>query len=284
MMARTNRRPVAVIASFNAEIKHIVGGISNVRQSLDGIWNTYEWEIEGLPVVVVRCGVGMVAAAAAAEHCIATYTPQSVINFGSAGAQVRDIFPGDVVIGERVIAYSTLQVLTSGEELHIDRWIPAIGEDSPLPRSVVQSAPDLVAEASRVAQGWTPDPWPFRSSTSYQPDRPPVVRSGVVISADIWVQSTDRIDQLHKRHDSLVADMEAAAIGQVAAIHDVPFLTIKDISSNEFYRSTFIDKGLVRLPADEHGKRAAVLVSRLLASLATAVVPTSTSEPDPQSE
>lgn len=270
-MARTDRQPVAVIASFDTEIEHVVGSIPNVRQSLDGVWRSYEYELDGMPVVVVRCGVGMVAAAAAAEHSIATYAPRSVINFGSAGAQVRDMLPGDVVIGERTIAYSSLQVLTSGEELHIDRWIPANGEDPTLSRSVVQSDPELMAAASRVAQGWTPDPWPFRSSTTYQPERPPLVRSGVVISADIWVQSTDRIDQLHKRHDSLAADMEAAAIGQIAAIHDVPFLTIKDISSNEFYRSTFIVNGLVRLPSDEHGKRAAVLVKRLLASLAAPV-------------
>lgn len=269
-MADTDRQPVALIASFDAEFEHVVGGNRDVRQSLDGVWHSYLCEIEGMPVVVVRSGVGMVAAAAA-EHSIATYDPQSVINFGSAGAQVRDILPGDVVIGERVVAYSALQVLTSGEDLHVDRWTPVIGEDSIPPRSLVQSAPDLVAQTSQAAQGWTPEPWPFRSSTTYQPDRPPVVRSGVVISADIWVQSTERIDQLHKHHDALAADMEAAAVGQVAAIHDVPFLTIKDISSNEFYRSTFIDKGLVRLPAGEYRRRAAVLVSRLLASLATAV-------------
>ncbi|MDQ3673540.1 MAG: hypothetical protein M3365_04110 [Gemmatimonadota bacterium] len=61
-----------------------------------------------------------------------------------------------------------------------------------------------------------------------------MVRSVVVISADTCVQSTDCIGQLHTRHDSLVPDMEAAAIAHIATIHDVPFLTIKNVSRKKF--------------------------------------------------
>jgi adenosylhomocysteine nucleosidase len=223
-----------------------------------------------MPVIVVRSGVGMVASAAATEHSIATHDPRCIINFGSAGAQVRDILPGDIVIGGRVVAYSVVQVLRAGEEPHVDRWYSASDGDSTMPRFAVRSAPELVDRAWQVAQGWAPEPWSFRSTMTYQPDRPPVVRSSVVISADMWVQSPNRIDQLHMRHDSLAADMEAAAIGQVAAIYDIPFLTIKDISSHEFYLSTLIQEVQVSLPANEHGERAAVPVSRLLRSLAPA--------------
>ncbi len=155
--------------------------------------------------------------------------------------------------------------------MHIDRWHSSNNEDANLPRSGVWSSPDLVAQAMRAAPRWIPDPWPLRSAVVYHPDRPPLVRCGVIISADIWVQSPERIDRLHMRHDSLAADMEAAAIAKVAAIHGVPFLTIKDISSNEFYLNTLIQGGQVRLPANEYGKRSAVLVNRLLRSLATAV-------------
>jgi nucleoside phosphorylase len=54
--------------------------------------------------------------------------------------------------------------------------------------------------------------------------------------------------------------MEAAAIGQVAALHRAPFLTIKDISNNEYHRATDLAGDLEAFPFDEVGKRAAALL------------------------
>ncbi len=113
-MSPDDRRPVLVVAAFEEEIDHLLGHVLGSTRSRRGVWTSCEFEVEGMPVAVIRSGVGMVAAAAATEHGITAYNPRCVINFGSAGAQVRDILPGDVVIGERVVAYSTIQVLTSG--------------------------------------------------------------------------------------------------------------------------------------------------------------------------
>jgi nucleoside phosphorylase len=58
--------------------------------------------------------------------------------------------------------------------------------------------------------------------------------------------------------------MEAAAIAQVCALHGVPFLTIKDLSNNEFHAQTDIAGGFTDFPTEEVGKRAAALTHRLL--------------------
>ena len=58
--------------------------------------------------------------------------------------------------------------------------------------------------------------------------------------------------------------MEAAAIAQVCARHRVPFLTIKDLSNNEFHAVSDIAGGFTDFPIEEVGKRAAALVLRLL--------------------
>ena len=63
--------------------------------------------------------------------------------------------------------------------------------------------------------------------------------------------------------------MEAAAIAQVCALHAVPFLTIKDLSNNEFHAASDIAGGFTDFPTAEVGKRAAALVYRLLECLAS---------------
>jgi nucleoside phosphorylase len=61
--------------------------------------------------------------------------------------------------------------------------------------------------------------------------------------------------------------MEAAAIAQIAGLHGVPFLTIKDISNNEFLDATdFSDEGAGLLES-EVGRRAAELTRRVLERL-----------------
>lgn len=65
---------------------------------------------------------------------------------------------------------------------------------------------------------------------------------------------------MHQRTGSLCEDMEAAAIGQVATLHGIPFLAIKDISNSEFYIASVFEESSSALPVDEVGKRAAILL------------------------
>jgi len=63
-------------------------------------------------------------------------------------------------------------------------------------------------------------------------------------------------------------DMEAVAVAQVCALHSVPFLTIKDISNNEFHTVTDITGGFTNFPKAEAGRCAAALLLRLIERLA----------------
>ena len=69
--------------------------------------------------------------------------------------------------------------------------------------------------------------------------------------------------------------MEAAAIALTCATHDVPFLSIKDISNNELLLATESGTAVVALAWGEVGRRAAALVLALLRDLATAPSPLS---------
>jgi adenosylhomocysteine nucleosidase len=262
-----NHFPIVLVVALDAEIAHLGNRLDTFDRHSNGIWTEHHARLGSRNVVVVQSGVGMTASAAATEHAIASHAPSCVLNYGSAGSHVRDVLPGDIVIAERVIACNTLHVLSTGEELFVDHQFRVEGQSNQRAGSVVECDAGLIASARRAARNWTPPPWPDRNPHGYQVERTATVRTGTLISADMWVQFPARIDALHRRHQSLAADMEAAAIGQVASMHGVPFLAIKDISNNEFFVNTDIQLGEIKVTIEEVGKRSAELIIRLLEDL-----------------
>lgn len=252
-------KPICVIVAMDAELIHLTAltGGETVR---DGVWTDVRITVGDLPVIATRCGIGMVAAAAATERSIDTFGPSALLNFGCTGAHRRDLLPGDVVIGTACVNHARVKILPDGTERFDDSGYHIEGEQ--LIPSVVPCDPVLRQRAATVARGWAPQPWPVGD-----PPRPPLVTEGVVASADVWTQAPERIERLHARHESLCEDMEAAAIAQICALHDLPFLTIKDISNNEFMAATDV-VSWENFPVEETGKRAAALTYRLLRSLA----------------
>lgn len=84
------------------------------------------------------------------------------------------------------------------------------------------------------------------------------VKFGTVASADAWNRVPQVIQELAVRHGSVCEDMEAAAIGLVCKAHQVPFLTIKDISNNELVQGTLsAEHMLAQVGRDQIARRAA---------------------------
>ena len=254
-------QPIAVVVAMQSELTHLVPADVPNAELTSGIWTETHAIVGDIPVIAIRCGIGMVAAGAATEHLIARYQPQAVLNFGCTGSHVRDQYPGDVVIGSGTVAHAPVRIDANGEEIFSVGGF-GVGEDAES-ANFFPADPALLSRAQTVASGWSPDPWP--NSTA---PRVPIVRTGNVGSGDVWNQQISRIDQLHTRHGTLCEDMEAAAIAQIAAMHGVPFLTIKDISNNEFLDVTDFDDHGAGILESELGKRAGHLTWRLLESIA----------------
>jgi adenosylhomocysteine nucleosidase len=257
--------PIAVVVAMEAELKHFFAQVPVVRESQDGIWQDRWVEIDGQPVVVVRSGMGVAVAAAATERVINAHSPIAVVNYGCAGAHRRDIMPGDLVIGERYVNHTRVQILPTGEERYVGFLYEVSGE--PFVAADLAADPHLLEIAKSTATSYEPDPWPrdlfWPESVPY---RPPKIHSGTVVSADIWTQSHERLDVLHGRHTSLCEDMETASDAQVCALHGVPFLGIKDISNSEYHRASDI-AAFADFPTAEVGKRAAGLALRVIREL-----------------
>lgn len=250
-----------VLVAMNAELVHLLDHATAAATRDDGIWSDHHLTVEGRPVVACRTDMGMVAAAAATERALNRHRPAAVLNYGCAGAHRHDIQPGDVVIGTQTVQHANVNILTTGEDVLKPIAYTVAGEKVRV--AALACDADLVAAAKAVANDWTPEPWPLALDSTAS-DHVPTVHAGVVASADVWTQSHARIALLHERHNSLCEDMEAAAIAQVCAMHDVPFLTVKDISNNELLAETDLI-GFSGFPKTEVGKRAAALARRLIA-------------------
>lgn len=255
-------RPIAVVVAMEAELRHFFARAAVVRESRDGIWLDRWVEIGGQPVVVVRSGMGVAIAAAATERVIDSHSPTAIVNYGCAGAHHREIMPGDVVIGERYVNHSRLQILPTGEERYVGFKYEVSGEY--FEAADLAADPHLLEVTRSVAATYEPEPWPrdllWPETVPY---RPPKIHSGTVVSADIWTQAHDRLDVLHGRHASLCEDMETASVAQICALHGVPFVSIKDISNSEYHRASDLTE-FGDFPTAEVGKRAAGLALRVV--------------------
>lgn len=262
-VAFTRRQPVVVIVAMESERIHLDALLPGITRKDHDIWPTWSVDLADLPVVVIECGIGMVSAAAAAEHAITAWKPRAILNYGCTGAHSRDLLPGDVVIGTGLIHQGRMRFAPDGQIISLDVPFTVPGESEP--RNDLACHPDLVTLAREAAGAVDLPAWPDERRVPAQPaGRAPQVRIGPIASADVWVQDPSRLDAMHERTGSLCEDMEAAAIGQVATLHGVPFLAVKDISNSEFYVASVFDESSSALPVAEIGKRAAMVIAETL--------------------
>src|SRR3954470_2911051 len=255
--------PIGVVVAMESELQHLLHRVTPVREMRDGPWLDRFVSAGNMPLIALCCGIGMVNAAAGTEHLIGRYAPRAILNYGCAGAHRRDILPGDVIIGDGTVHHGAVHILASGEE-----FFP--GKDYEVTGEVVAST-ELATDAGlrdlavAAAEGWAPEPWPQGLNLPFEVEqRAPQTHVGRVASADIWTQFQERIDSLHARHGSLCEDMEAAAIAQVCGRHSVPFMTVKDISNNEFHALTDLEGNIEVLAANEIGRRSVALLLRVI--------------------
>jgi adenosylhomocysteine nucleosidase len=255
--------PIGLVVAMESELQHFLALATPVREEQHGPWRDRLVRLGDATVVALCSGIGMVNAAAGTEHLIGRFAPRAILNYGCVGAHRRDILPGDVIVGEGAVNHGAVHILASGEEYFPGADYQFAGEVVAL--TELETDPDLRRLTVEAAEGWSPEPWP--RGLNLPPgveQRPPEVLVGRVGSADMWNQQHERIDRLHGRHGTLCEDMEAAAIAQVCARHEVPFMTVKDVSNNEYHVLTELIGEIDVLPAAEVGRRSAELVARLI--------------------
>jgi adenosylhomocysteine nucleosidase len=169
--------------------------------------------INSLPCVIVHGGVGKVGAAHTAQTLITHYDVDVMIFTGVAGGINPDLHIGDIVISRNVVHHDFGQILP-------DSFIPfdTIGffADSVLIQIARQAGGSAVLETI---------PETIRGEEAL-----PMVKVGRVATGDQFISSEAKRLWIAETFHADCVEMEGAAMAQVCAVYDVPFVIIRALS------------------------------------------------------
>ncbi|GAB6092310.1 5'-methylthioadenosine/adenosylhomocysteine nucleosidase [Furfurilactobacillus curtus] len=192
-----------ILCAMDEEIKSLLAHLTDQQTTAIGQVDFYTGTISGHDVVLVRSGIGKVAAGLTTALLITNFGVDIVINSGSAGGIGSDLAVGDVVIADQT-AY----------------W-------------------DVDATAFDYVYGQLPQqPARFDASTKWGTAIEAAAKAtglatkrGLIVTGDSFVASEQTISQI-KQHfpEALSCEMEGAAVGQVAHQFNVAYLVIRAMS------------------------------------------------------
>ena len=165
-----------------------------------------EGVLEGLPVVVVQCGVGKVNAALCVQALCDQFSVTHVVNTGIAGSLNAALDIGDFVISCDAVYHDF--------DCHILNDAYVVGQVPGLAVRAFPADDTLVNLAYAAADALCPGH----------------AKIGTVASGDQFVCSKEQKQQIVADTGALCTEMEGAAIGHSAWKNGVPFVVIRSIS------------------------------------------------------
>ena len=160
--------------------------------------------LEGVPAVVVQCGVGKVNAAICAQILVSVYGVTHIVNTGIAGSLCAELDIGDLVIS-RDAMYHDFDCVHFGYEMG---RVPGL---------------DVVAFPADDAMM----DYAFCAAESVNPGH---TKIGRIASGDLFVAEKSAKDRIIEKTGALCTEMEGAAIAQTAYRNNLPFVILRAIS------------------------------------------------------
>lgn len=160
--------------------------------------------LEGIPAVVVQCGVGKINAAMCTQLLIDRFSATAVVNTGIAGSLDAKLDIGDLVISRDAIHH----------DFDLRFWGRPIGQVPGLDVTAFPAAESLVRSAYAAAEAINPGH----------------NRIGRVASGDQFICSREQKDKIISDTQAICAEMEGASIAHTAYRNGVPFVIIRAIS------------------------------------------------------
>lgn len=255
------RKRVAVVAAMPEELSALLAVMPNGHQVeragrsfWTGAWGEHE-------LVVVLCGIGKVAAAITTTLLVSEFGVGCVLFTGVAGGLGEGVRVGDVVVASHLLQHDM-----DASPLFPRYELPGLGRDR------LEVEPTLLAQVTRSAST------ALSQATLRDCGRAlglvsPRVHQGLVISGDLFVDTTQESDALRKAlPDALAVEMEGAALAQVCHSFGIPFAVIRTISDRAD-DSAHLD--FQRFVADVASRYSLVIVMEVLKAMAGEASPNS---------
>lgn len=196
---------IGILGAMDEEVALLKASLNNVRETTWSHLTFFEGTLHNASVVLVKCGIGKVAAAVATTALVERFAPDYVVNTGSAGGFDINLAIGDLVIGSE-IKHHDVDLTHFGYKL----GQPAGG----MPEAFM--CDKTLVQAAEAAAETLPDLQHVR---------------GLICTGDAFIGSDEAVAELRSKFpDMRAVEMEGAAIAQTCHMLNVPFLVIRSLS------------------------------------------------------
>ena len=197
---------LGIIGAMDVEVATLKENMSNKKVTTVAGSVYCEGVLEGLPVVVVQCGIGKVNAALCAQILCSQFTVTHIVNTGIAGSLDKDLDIGDFVISKDAIYHDfTCAALNPA---YVTGQIPGFPvrkfpADERLMNLAFAAADSLKAGHAKI---------------------------GTVASGDQFVGQKVQKEKIIADTGALCTEMEGAAIAHTAWRNGIPYVVVRAIS------------------------------------------------------
>ena len=195
---------LGIIGAMTVEVETLKENLTDLVTTRRTGMEFYEGRLEGLPVVIVQCGVGKVNAAMCTQILCDCYGVTHLVNTGIAGSLSAELDIGDLVISEDVM-YHDFDCVNFGYEY---------GRIPGMDTSAFPADPDMIRYAREAAEAVNPGH----------------SKLGRVATGDQFVADKALKEKIISLTGGLCTEMEGAAIAQTAYRNQIPFVILRAIS------------------------------------------------------
>ena len=197
---------LGIIGAMDVEVAALKENMTNISHRVIAGADYCEGTLEGLPVVVVQCGVGKVNAALCVQALCDCFAVTHIVNTGVAGSLDVELDIGDFVISRDAVYHDF--------DCHVINPNYRVGQVPGLDVWAFPADKVLVDLAFGVANTLCPGH----------------AHIGTVASGDQFVCQKEHKQQIVADTNAVCTEMEGAAIAHGAWRNGVPFVVIRAIS------------------------------------------------------
>ena len=197
---------LGIIGAMDVEVATLKENMENKTEKIIAGTSYVEGILEGLPVVVVQCGVGKVNAALCVQALCDYFGVTHIVNTGVAGSLNAKLDIGDFVI--------SLEAIYHDFDCHVINPSYTVGQ---VPGMAVRAFPSD-AMLTKLAYTTADELCPGHAYM------------GIVASGDQFVCSKEQKENIVCNTNALCTEMEGAAISHAAYRNGVPVVVIRAIS------------------------------------------------------
>ena len=195
---------LGIIGAMNVEVATLKEKMENISVSTKAGMEFCQGVLEGVPAVVVQCGVGKVHAAMCAQTLCCMFGVTHLVNTGIAGSLDNDLDIGDVVVSRDVMQHD-FDCYHFGYPMC---KIPGLDVVAfPADETLIDMA--------------------FAASEALKPGH---TKIGRVATGDQFVAAQELKNRIIERTSANCTEMEGGAIAQVSYENQVPFVILRAIS------------------------------------------------------